>query len=72
MQYSNTQVILKKRPVGYPQIGDFEIIDTEINELNFGEVIVEIKLIILIGPANIIFFSKHKSKISSDFSRILK
>ena len=42
MQYSNTQVILKKRPVGYPQIGDFEIIDTEINELNFGEVIVEV------------------------------
>ena len=42
MLFKSTQVILKKRPVGYPQEEDFEIREIEINKLNYGEVIVEV------------------------------
>ena len=42
MLFKNIQVTLKNRPIGYPKEDDFSIIETEITELNHGEVIVEV------------------------------
>ena len=42
MNYKNRKIILKKRPNGFPTESDFDIIDTEINELYHSEVIVEV------------------------------
>jgi NADPH-dependent curcumin reductase CurA len=42
MNYTNTKVILKNRPVGYPKEEDFEIINENIDHLDNGEVIIEV------------------------------
>ena len=40
--YTNTKVILKNRPVGYPKEEDFEIVHEKIDYLDNGEVIIEV------------------------------
>ena len=42
MNYTNTKVTLKNRPVGYPKEEDFEIINENIDHLDNGEVIIEV------------------------------
>ena len=42
MNYVNTKVILKSRPVGYPKETDFDIINEKIDMLANGEVIIEV------------------------------
>ena len=42
MIYTNTKVILKNRPVGYPKEEDFEIVHEKIDHLDNGEVIIEV------------------------------
>ena len=42
MNYKNRQVVLKKRPVGFPRLEDFEIKSEIIQEINYGEVLVKI------------------------------
>ena len=40
MNYKNTKITLKNRPVGYPKETDFEIKYSEINKLENNEVII--------------------------------
>ena len=42
MNYKNRQVVLKKRPVGFPRLDDFEIKSEITQEINYGEVLVKI------------------------------
>ena len=42
MIHTNTKVILKNRPVGYPKEEDFEIVHKNIDHLDNGEVIIEV------------------------------
>ena len=42
MNYKNRKVVLKKRPVGFPRIDDFEIKSEIVQEINYGEVLVKI------------------------------
>jgi NADPH:quinone reductase len=42
MIYTNTKVILKNRPVGYPKEEDFEIVHEKTDHLDNGEVIIEV------------------------------
>ena len=42
MIHTNTKVILKNRPVGYPREEDFEIVHEKIDYLDNGEVIIEV------------------------------
>ena len=42
MIHTNTKVILKNRPVGYPKEEDFEIVHEKIDYLDNGEVIIEV------------------------------
>ena len=42
MNYINTKVILKSRPDGYPKEQDFDIISDKIDQLDNGEVIIEV------------------------------
>ena len=42
MIHTNTKVILKNRPVGYPKEEDFEIVHEKIDYLENGEVIIEV------------------------------
>ena len=42
MNYKNTKIILKNRPVGYPKETDFEIKYSEINKLENNEVIIKV------------------------------
>ncbi len=42
MIFKNKKVILKKRPIGFPKIEDFEITKDEIRNVNYGEVVVQI------------------------------
>ena len=42
MNYKNRKVVLKKRPVGFPRLDDFEIKSEIIQEINYGEVLVKI------------------------------
>ena len=42
MIFTNTKVVLKSRPVGYPKEEDFEIVHDKIDHLDKGEVIIEV------------------------------
>ena len=42
MNYKNRQVDLKKRPIGFPRLEDFEIKSEITLEINYGEVLVKI------------------------------
>ncbi len=42
MNYINRKIILKKRPEGFPTEEDFDLVTTNINQLDQGEVIVEV------------------------------
>ena len=42
MFYKNTKIVLKNRPEGYPKEEDFDITESVIKELKFGEVVVEV------------------------------
>ncbi|MBF96746.1 MAG: putative NADP-dependent oxidoreductase YfmJ [Alphaproteobacteria bacterium MarineAlpha9_Bin4] len=42
MKYTNQKIVLKNRPVGFPSINDFEIVNETIETINYGEVIVKI------------------------------
>ncbi len=42
MNIKNNKIVLKKRPVGFPKLDDFEIVDETITSLNYGEVLIKI------------------------------
>ena len=42
MLFNNKKVILKSRPAGFPILENFDIINEEINELEYGQVIIEV------------------------------
>ena len=42
MLYNNLKVILKSRPTGFPIIENFDFIKEEINQLEYGQVIIEV------------------------------
>ena len=42
MDIKNNKIVLKKRPVGFPKLDDFEIVDETITSLNYGEVLIKI------------------------------
>lgn len=42
MIYHNKKITLKSRPVGFPNLENFEIKEEEINKLEYGEVIIEV------------------------------
>ena len=42
MRYQNKKVILKKRPDGFPKIDDFELVENIIDNLEHGEIIIEV------------------------------
>ena len=42
MRYQNKKVILKKRPDGFPKIDDFELVENIIDNIEHGEIIIEV------------------------------
>ena len=42
MNYQNRKIVLKRRPLGFPKLADFDMIYESITEINYGEVIVKI------------------------------
>ena len=42
MNYQNRKIVLKRRPLGFPKLEDFDMIHESITEINYGEVIVKI------------------------------
>ena len=42
MIYKNTKIVLKSRPEGFPNIENFDIVEEEISELQYGQVIIEV------------------------------
>ena len=42
MNIKNNKVILKKRPIGFPKLDDFEITSEIITDLNYGEIIIKV------------------------------
>ena len=42
MNYKNRKIVLQKRPDGFPEEDDFNLVSSEINELHHGEVIIEV------------------------------
>ena len=42
MLYKNTKIVLNSRPEGYPSVENFNIVEENINELQYGQVIVEV------------------------------
>jgi len=42
MNIKNSKIVLKKRPVGFPKLDDFEIVNETINNINYGEVLIKV------------------------------
>ena len=42
MTYLNTKIILKKRPIGYPKLTDFETVEDSIENIQNNEVLIEV------------------------------
>ncbi len=42
MLYNNEKVILKSRPTGFPVLDNFDIVKEDINDLEYGQVIIEV------------------------------
>ena len=42
MLYKNIKIVLKSRPEGFPSIDNFSVIEEEISELQYGQVVVEV------------------------------
>ena len=42
MNIKNNKIILKKRPIGFPRIDDFEMVSETISKLNYGEILIKV------------------------------
>ena len=42
MNIKNNKIILKKRPIGFPKLDDFEMASETITNLNYGEILIKV------------------------------